>query len=726
MPGTQRLLQSGAVGGFPFGREFGGRDVSRAAVDGDRWHVIPSRQVGRRKRTIPERRATYYFAADAPPPQDQDPARRQPRRDRHPRHARRARAGHHDRRDLLAGGPLRAAPLQGGREPTWSARARSRSRPTSTSTTSSASRANAGVDAIHPGYGFLSENPDVRRGLRAAPASLFIGPTPGDHAHARQQGGRARARDVGRRAGDAGDAAAAAGRCRRCCELAAAVGYPADAQGELGRRRARHARDRRRRRNCSSMVAAARREAQAAFGNDEVYLEKLVRRARHVEVQILGDTHGNLVHLYERDCTVQRRNQKVVERAPAPYLDDAQRASCASCGAAHRRAPSATLNAGTVEFLHGRRHRPVLLHRGQPAHPGRAHGDRGGHRHRHRQGADPHRRRRRDRHARERRAARRRTSASTATRCSAASPPKTRRTTSSPTTAASPPIAAPAGFGIRLDGGTAYSGAVITPFYDSLLVKVTAWAPTPDEAIARMDRALREFRIRGVTTNLRFLENVDHPPALPSTARTPRASSTRRRSCSASAQARPRDATAALPRDVIVNGNPEVQRPRAVRAASLRRRVPPQLPVGAPTARHAAAARRAGRREVRGVDAASSRRCCSPTPRCATPTSRCWPRACARATWSPIAPAYARLAAASCSRSNAGAARPSTSRCASCRKTRGSGWRAARGDAEPAAADAAARRQRRRLHQLSRQRRALLRAAGRARPASTCSASSIR
>ena len=75
----------------------------------------------------------------------------------------------------------------------------------------------------------------------------------------------------------------------------------------------------------AEMVAAARREAKAAFGNDEVYLEKLVRRARHVEVQILGDTHGNLVHLFERDCTVQRRNQKVVERAPAAFLDDAQR-----------------------------------------------------------------------------------------------------------------------------------------------------------------------------------------------------------------------------------------------------------------------------------------------------------------------------------------------------------------------------------------------------------------
>ena len=98
-------------------------------------------------------------------------------------------------------------------------------------------------------------------------------------------------------------------------------------------------------------VAAGRREALAAFGNDEVYLEKLIRRARHVEVQILGDLHGQLVHLFERDCSVQRRNQKVVERAPAPYLEDTQRqALCASAlKLCHR---VGYTHAGTVEFLY--------------------------------------------------------------------------------------------------------------------------------------------------------------------------------------------------------------------------------------------------------------------------------------------------------------------------------------------------------------------------------------
>src|SRR6202008_4771194 len=97
-------------------------------------------------------------------------------------------------------------------------------------------------------------------------------------------------------------------------------------------------------------VTSARREAAAAFGNGEVYLEKLVRRARHVEVQILGDAHGGLVHLFERDCTVQRRNQKVVERAPAVFLDEAQRAELCTAALAIGRAAS-YLNAGTVEFL---------------------------------------------------------------------------------------------------------------------------------------------------------------------------------------------------------------------------------------------------------------------------------------------------------------------------------------------------------------------------------------
>jgi pyruvate carboxylase len=135
------------------------------------------------------------------------------------------------------------------------------------------------------------------------------------------------------------------------------------------------------------MMELAKREALAAFGNDEVYLEKLVRRARHVEVQVLGDQHGNLVHLFERDCSVQRRNQKVVERAPAPYMDEATRQElCESALRLARQPTTATpapSNTCTMWIQ-----RQVLLHRSQPAHSGRAHRDRSGHRGRHRQGAD--------------------------------------------------------------------------------------------------------------------------------------------------------------------------------------------------------------------------------------------------------------------------------------------------------------------------------------------------
>ena len=171
-----------------------------------------------------------------------------------------------------------------------------------------------------------------------------------------------------------------------------------------------------------------------------MYLEKLIERARHVEVQLIGDDHGNLVHLFERDCSVQRRNQKVVERAPAPYLpQDGAR------GTDRRRDP-ARQRRQLSRRRHGRvparcRHRQVLLHRSEPAHPGRAHGHRGGHRHRHRQGADPAARGRGDRHAGIGRAA------------AGGHPPQRQRhpvprhhrgpgsRTSSPTMAASPPIA---------------------------------------------------------------------------------------------------------------------------------------------------------------------------------------------------------------------------------------------------------------------------------------------
>ena len=252
-------------------------------------------------------------------------------------------------------------------------------------------------------------------------------------------------------------------------------------------------------------MPVARSEALAAFGNDEIYLEKLVQRARHVEVQILGDRHGHLLHLFERDCTVQRRNQKVVERAPAPYLRTRPPARPCAMPPSLGRAVNYT-HAGTVEFLMDadtgafyfievnpriqvehtvtEQVTGIDLVKSQirsPRGPDRSAG-----------GVVPPQDDIR----------------LNGMRCSAASPPKTPRRASRPTTASISTYRSTGGFGVRLDSGTAYSGAVITPYYDSLLVKVTAWGSSAENAIARMDRSLREFRIRGVATNLAFLENL--------------------------------------------------------------------------------------------------------------------------------------------------------------------------------------------------------------------------
>ena len=258
-------------------------------------------------------------------------------------------------------------------------------------------------------------------------------------------------------------------------------------------------------------VQAGKREAKAAFGKDEVYLEKLVRRARHIEVQLLGDTHGGLVHLFERDCTIQRRNQKVIERAPAPYLDPSVRQALCNAALAIGKATHYR-GAGTVEFLMdadtGAFYFIEVNPRIQVEHTvteqvtgldivkaqikileggrlGRIDET----------GIPPQDEIKLNGHA---------------LQC--------RITTENPDNNFIPDYGritayrGAFGFGIRVDGGTAYSGAVVTRYYDPLLEKVTAWAPSPEEVVARMDRALREYRIRGVATNLAFLEAVlNHP-----------------------------------------------------------------------------------------------------------------------------------------------------------------------------------------------------------------------
>jgi len=362
------------------------------------------------------------------------------------------------------------------------------------------------VDAIHPGYGFLSENPDFADACAKA-GIAFIGPK-GDVM--RTLGNKVAAREVAIKAGVPVVPATGAlpNDIEEVKRMAAGIGYPLMLKASWGGG-GRGMRAIETEADLAPMIDVARREAAAAFGNDEVYLEKLIRRARHVEVQVLGDKHGNLVHLFERDCSVQRRNQKVVERAPAPYMDETKRAEL--CESALRLAREANYShAGTVEYLFDAdtdkfyfievnpriqvEHTVTEEVTGVDVVKAQIRVTEGK-----RIGQDDLLPAQKDIQLN-----------GHALQC--------RVTTEDPENNFTPDYGkiavyrSAAGGGIRLDAGTAYSGAVITPYYDSLLVKVTAWGHSPDEAASRMDRALREFRVRGLSTNLQFLENViDHP-----------------------------------------------------------------------------------------------------------------------------------------------------------------------------------------------------------------------
>ena len=363
----------------------------------------------------------------------------------------------------------------------------------------------SGADAIHPGYGLLSESPEFVDACETA-GITFIGPK---SETMRRLGNKVAARNLAIEAGvpvmPATDPLPE--DLKEIKKQALEIGYPVMLKASWGGggRGMRVIPDEA---TLEKEVLAAKREAKAAFGKDEIYLEKLVQRARHVEVQILGDGES-VVHLFERDCSIQRRHQKVVERAPAPYLDEVKRAELCEYGLKIGRAVNYR-GAGTVEFLMDADTGAIYFievnprvqvehtvteevtgidivqaqihiadsekigtpESGVPAQEGiRLNGH--------------------------------------ALQC--------RITTEDPEQNFIPDYGritayrGATGFGIRLDGGTAYSGAVITRFYDPLLEKVTAWAPTAEDARKRMDRALREFRIRGVATNLVFLENIiDH------------------------------------------------------------------------------------------------------------------------------------------------------------------------------------------------------------------------
>jgi len=363
------------------------------------------------------------------------------------------------------------------------------------------------VDAIHPGYGFLSENSAFARACEKA-GIVFIGPTP---ELLELLGNKTAARRLADSAGvpvlpGTQESISSTSEARK---FAASIGYPVIVKAAMGGG-GRGMRVVRNEAELEQRLEEARGEAKSAFGDASVFLEKYLPRARHLEVQILADNHGNLLHLYERDCSVQRRHQKVVEVAPAANLPSSVRAEL--CDAAVRLARKANYrNAGTVEFLYdvdGKNwyfievnpriqvehtvtemvtgidlvRSQILVAQGHKLHdeplglPEQANVPLYG----------------------------------AALQC--------RVTTEDPEKNFAPDYGklttyrSPAGFGIRLDGGTAYAGAVLAAYYDSLLVKVTAWGTKLPEACQRMDRALREFRIRGVKTNIPFLENVvNHP-----------------------------------------------------------------------------------------------------------------------------------------------------------------------------------------------------------------------
>lgn len=360
-----------------------------------------------------------------------------------------------------------------------------------------------GVDAIHPGYGFLSENAAFARACAAA-GIAFVGPRP---ELLDMMGDKTAARALAQRIGVPtlpGTEEAITDR-EEALKAAKQIGFPliikaAFGGGGRGMRVVHKASE------LSGLLDEAQGEAGSAFGNPAVFLEKYIPRAKHLEVQILGDQHGNVIHLHERDCSVQRRHQKVVEVAPSFGLP--ANVITELCDAAARMAREVRYdNAGTIEFLYDLDHHrwyfiemnpriqvehtvtevitgldlvraQILIAKGHSLHsrevgmPAQKDVPRNGY------------------------------------------AIQSRVTTEDPENKFMPDYGkllayrSPGGFGIRLDGGMGYSGAVITPFYDSMLVKVIASGQTYEIAMDRMDRALREFRIRGVKTNIPFLENV--------------------------------------------------------------------------------------------------------------------------------------------------------------------------------------------------------------------------
>ncbi|MGF3102421.1 pyruvate carboxylase [Rossellomorea sp. DUT-2] len=360
---------------------------------------------------------------------------------------------------------------------------------------------NADVDAIHPGYGFLSENIHFARRCEEE-GITFIGP---HSEHLNMFGDKVKARHQAQLAnipvipGTDGPVET----LEEVIAFGKDHGFPIIIKASLGG----GGRGMRIVRNLESLKEAyerAKSEAKAAFGNDEIYVEKFVENPKHIEVQILGDEDGNIIHLYERDCSIQRRHQKVVEIAPSVSLTDQLREDI--CEAAVRLMDKVKyVNAGTVEFLVANEQfyfievnprvqvehtitemvtgvdivqSQLMIAEGHALHSSKL-------------GIPVQEEIRTNGFA-----------------------IQSRVTTEDPLNNFMPDTGkimayrSGGGFGVRLDAGNGFQGAVITPYYDSLLVKLSTWALTFEQAASKMVRNLQEFRIRGIKTNIPFLENV--------------------------------------------------------------------------------------------------------------------------------------------------------------------------------------------------------------------------
>jgi acetyl-CoA carboxylase biotin carboxylase subunit len=354
----------------------------------------------------------------------------------------------------------------------------------------------SGAGAIHPGYGFLAEREDFARAVEDA-GLVFIGPRPsaiaamGDKAVARATVAAAGVPVVPGTEGEGNLTD------EEIIRVAPQVGFPllikaTAGGGGKGMREVASPEE------LPGLLTAARREAEAAFGDGNVYLEKLVLNARHIEFQILADAHGNVIHLGERECSLQRRHQKLLEESPSSFMDDELRLRMGELACASARAVG-YLNAGTIEFLVDADRNYFFLEmntRLQVEHPVTEMVT----------GIDIVKEQLRIARGRKLRYAQsdvRINGWAIECRINAEDP----YNNFLPSTGRLEQIIPPTGPGVRVDTGV-YPGFEISPYYDSLISKLLCWGETRGEAILRMRRALEEYRILGVRTNIPFHQSI--------------------------------------------------------------------------------------------------------------------------------------------------------------------------------------------------------------------------